>query len=251
MFKLIENTILSLLIFLDFFSLPSKITYIPCCKAGALNDKDIAALELGYLSLLPENSKGQQVIAYDSSKCVKHYVDGLCSFRTQRRLFFYLINSLLVAKRKRNDNNKLQLVLLCFVDETVTRDDPVPSESFDDVFNAFTTQHECLLELVCVHVFLEPVGLGWFTYQVNAKVKVQSWFDPTTYRIDYHTLPSTIDDNENTAIPIDDGEQDLCEAFSIVFGFDRNNLPEWMGGGWTLERLQNARSERIEQESSI
>jgi hypothetical protein len=277
-----------------------------------LNENDIATLDSGCFSLLPINNKGQHVIVFESSKYRLDYNqkeasdsnnnnDYCCSFHSHQRVLFYLLDSLLsIPTTGQINNNIVQVVLLVFVNEASSRMEIQLSESFDNVWKVFFTadnsvsssdeksqddqqqedkQGTSLLELAGVHVFLEPVGLGWFSYQSNAENRVSKWFNLASDRIEYHTLQlftikDTLDTNTGTTLAVGDehqqhkksskgkkvvgagddiavdsvGKQDTCEAFSIVFGFDRINLPEWMGGGWTSDRSRIARMKLIDNE---
>jgi hypothetical protein len=198
-----------------------------------MSPEDVATLNSGFLMILPTNTLGQRVLSYQPSKSTN------ATFEQHRRCFFYYFD-LLIRMHSSDGDSEISLIILAFIDQKTAQD--TVNETLVDIVQLFSK-----IEVVRIHVFFEAIGLGWYSYQANGKAKAMALFDPNGNNIEYHTLPSDIttytQTNNNEKNEADDPqEQDMGEAFSIVFGFNKQHLPEWMGGGWDLscfETFQN------------
>jgi hypothetical protein len=255
--------------------------YIPDEGEGALCADDLQVLQDGCLIILPNTKIGQRVVLYDPSKDYHSTLSHLTRFERHRRCFFHCISLLTDSESSASStiaksNNHVSLVMLIFMNQSLLHSiddsDQNRNDTFLDILNLFPN-----IRIVRIHVFLEPVGMGWYSYQENAKRKAIQLFDTTSTKntrtikpasdnsdmidddddnnnnnnnnndmcihdlIEFHTLSN---DNDDIMIVSSDDSHDgknaeqLGEALSVMFQFEKESLPVSLGGTWTYSCFQ-------------
>ena len=256
---------------------------------GTLCQDDLKILQTGCLMILPNTKIGQRVLLYDPSKDFIMNSKSQQWFNRHRRCFFHCISLLmesvssastsLLSSSTEMINNNVSLVILIFMNQSFLNIDSGKNiDTFVDIFNLFPN-----IRIVRIHVFLEPVGMGWYSYQENAKSKAIQLFDATnnstnkyesddgvnnntmihecdnsndvTNLIEFHTLSSShSDDNDMQISSIHENSRDnaeqLGEALSIMFQFEKQNLPVSLGGTFTYTCFQAWQDELLPASSS-
>lgn len=191
--------------------------------------------------ILPKNIASECVVSYDPSKASSGG-SGTISFEHHRRCFFYYFDLLSRMYSTQGLTEPISLVLLSFIHQDVATDG-ILDETFADIIMAFPN-----VKIVCIHLLMEPIQLGWYSYQASAKSKVLSLFgikDADDSIIEYHTLPQLEASSTTSATTkgycID--EQDLVGSFSATYGYQRKYLPERMGGGWNSRKFKKWQQE--------
>lgn len=165
--------------------------------------------------------------------------------------------------------------MLTFMNQSFLNTDSSKNiDTFVDILNLFPNIH-----IVRIHVFLEPVGMGWYSYQENAQSKAIQLFDTTnnntnkyetgddinnntiihecdvTNLIEFHTLSSSNSDDGGIHISSAhensrDNSEQLGEALSIMFQFEKQNLPVSLGGTFTYTCFQTWQEELLPSSST-
>jgi hypothetical protein len=192
-----------------------------------LEQDDLTTFQSGFLMILPKNNKGHDVLSYEPIKAIRNK----CNFESQRRCFRHCLTKIQQQQQNtiQSNSNIQPVTLISFLEEEVISSEAYDdSNTFIDIMKSFPT-----IQIEFVHIFLEPVGLGWYSYQENAtRMLRQLFIMPNQEQMEFHTLPS-YNPYHKRQVSI----QEYGENIALVFGFDMSHFPERLGGGWTMQKF--------------
>lgn len=110
------------------------------------------------------------------------------------------------------------LTLITFLEEEVIQSEAHKHNTFIDILESYPT-----IQIEFVHTFLEPVGLGWYSYQENATNMLRNLFilRNMEQNMEFHILPS-YNPFHKRQVSIEEYGTNIA----LVFGFDMPNFPE-------------------------
>jgi hypothetical protein len=163
----------------------------------------------------PGDRVGNFVLVFEPSKAVGH------SKRSQRRCYFYVLNVLI----EQMVTGKEKLVILLVLGNMTTSTFNSMA-CFTDIVNVFP------LDTQFLHVFLEPVGLGWLAYKSGVDDIIENLFNVSNGRRKMHTIQGSID-----------------ISILVLYGLQAYNLPVCIGGSLNMESFRLWQKERSRMES--
>jgi hypothetical protein len=182
---------------------------------GALSTDDVLTLSTGFVMIAPSDRMGNFVLVFEPSKAAGH---SKCS---QRRCYFYLLNVLI--EQIVTGKEKLVILLLLGNMTTCTFNNMA---CCTDIMNIFP------LDTKFLHVFLEPVGLGWLAYKSGVDDILENLFNVSNGRRKMHTIQGSID-----------------ISISVLHGLQAHNLPVCIGGSLDMVSFRLWQKERSKMES--
>jgi hypothetical protein len=179
-----------------------------------MSTEDVLSLNSGFIVIAPSDRMGNFVLVFEPSKTVGH---SKCS---QRRCYFYFLNVLIEQMITGKEKLVILLILGNMSAETFNS-----IASFKDIGDVFP------LETSFLHVFLEPVGLGWLAYISAVNDILENIFNIQKDCRRIHTLQGSI-----------------SELLSVMYGLQAQNLPVSIGGLLDMEafRLWQIKRSRLE-----
>ena len=184
-------------------------------QVGALNFEDITTLQTGFLMILPENCNGQCVLSYDPSCAIQ------CTFESQRRCFFYMM--FLLTERSLAGRKGINVLVFMNTLKLEDLGGGPGGNTLSDLTKAFP------IKFLAVHVVLEPVSFGWFSYQDEARACICTLFGDVLDQKNVHFLAFKSSRKSGAALE--------------SFGYNTTDLPESLGGNWTNESFDCWRQE--------
>jgi Divergent CRAL/TRIO domain len=176
-----------------------------------LNDDDLGTMKCGYIALLPKNREGRNVLCCDASRLPKDDVES------RLRCLFYMLH-VATDNAARNTDVSLMLIVNKLSFERMKGD-----KYLADILKAFPAK------IAAIHLIRQPARLGINFFEEKVIPKLKSLFQILNIPIYVHSGTQTYD-----------LRQDLASH-----GFDINNLPRSLGGGWTYEDFLEWRNQQL------
>jgi Divergent CRAL/TRIO domain len=176
-----------------------------------LNSDDLRIFKCGYITLLPNDKKGRGVLSCDASRLEKD-----CQESRLRCLFYMLHVAAESASKKEG-------VAILLVMNKLSFERTREHSSLTQLLQAFP------VKLAAVHIVRQPARLGARFFDEKVVPSLTSLFLPVNAPLHVHS-----------GNPSCDLRKELSQ-----YGFDAENLPRSLGGGWTYQDFLQWRELRL------
>jgi hypothetical protein len=174
-------------------------------------------MKCGYVALLPKNREGRRVLCCDASRLPKD------DAQSRLRCLFYMLH---VTTGDLASNTNLSIILIM---NKLSFERMKGDMSLADMLSIYP------VKIAAIHLIRQParLGVGYFEEKVVPMMKLL--FQKLDVPLHIHSGTQTCD-----------LRQDLA-----THGFDMNNLPRSIGGGWTYENFLEWRNQQLISEGNI
>lgn len=166
--------------------------------------------------MILQHSQDLYVLSYEPVKAVSD------DFEAHRRGFCHTLY--LLTKRSKN----MSLVILSYLDQDFVVSKSRLKDTFVGLLDSFPN-----INLESIHFFLEPVNLGWYSYQENAKCLAIQLFGELDDKSSFHMLPSLSDGKENDV----DVKRPQIMAFTANIRTNLQSLDDFREGDLLSDQL--------------
>ena len=181
-----------------------------------MNDVDLRTLKCGYITLLPNNKKGQTVVCCDASRLATDDEES------RLRCLFYMLR---VASLQTSKDVGLSVLLIM---NKLSFERTKGTVLLAEILKVYPVR------ITSLHIIRQPARLGEIFFEEKVVPTMRSIFRSLTIPLHVHS------GNPNC-----DLRQDLASH-----GFDMKNLPRSLGGGWTYEDFLQWRDQQLNFEEA-
>ena len=181
-----------------------------------MNSDDLHIFKCGYITLLPNDTKGRGLICCDASRLEKDLLEA------RLRCLFYMLH---VATESASKNEG---VALMFVMNKLSFERTRNYASLAQLLNVFP------VKVCAIHIVRQPARLGVRVFEDKVVPAMTALLLPTDAPLHVHS-----------GTPSCDLRKELARH-----DFDSKNLPRSLGGGWTYQHFLQWREKRLSLEEA-